>query len=238
MVADVPTGNDDGHSATTITAGQNRPLRSRVAMASPRIKRGDGTRFCFCNSRWVPFHSFDIILLYHGVGFWTLQRHFVQSSILFHFSHFLIGSFSFFPFHLMSSLGTSFFYHVPIHRISSISFNVISIITDIIGFIIMSTKPGDLIDLTIADRTSDIVLSLFLLCSLSGIIGAIFYETVWVAIPRIAYVIKAILAALTGVFVANVVSSAGHDITLTIILSFLGERRMDILLCFERLRYS
>jgi hypothetical protein len=117
---------------------------------------------------------------------------------------------------------------VPIHRISSISFNVISIITDIIGFIIMSTKPGDLIDLTIADRTSDIVLSLFLLCSLSGIIGAIFYETVWVAIPRIAYVIKAILAALTGVFVANVVSSAGHDITLTIILSFLGERRMDI----------
>jgi hypothetical protein len=94
-----------------------------------------------------------------------------------------------------------------------------------VGFIIMSTKPGNLIDLTIADRTADIVLSLFLLCSLSGIIGAIFYETVWVAIPRYAYMIKAILAALTGVFVANVVSAAGHDIALTIVISLLGEKK-------------
>lgn len=160
MFAEFQAGSEEGQSAaTTIPAAQNVPLRSR-AVASPRIKKGDGSRFFFCNS-----------------------------------------------------------------RVSSISFNVLSIITDIVGFIIMSTKPGNLIDLTIADRTADIVLSLFLLCSLSGIIGAIFYETVWVAIPRIAYVIKAILAALTGAFVANVVSAAGHDIALTIVISLLGEKK-------------
>jgi len=158
MVANVQDGDhEEGNSATTIRTGQHIPLRSR-ALASPRIKRHDGSRLFFCNS-----------------------------------------------------------------RVSSISFNVISIITDIIGFIIISTKPGNLIDLTISDRTVDIVLSLFLLCSLSGIIGAIFYETLWVAIPRFAYVLKAFLAGLAGVFVVNVVSSTGHDIAPTVIISLLGK---------------
>jgi len=100
---------------------------------------------------------------------------------------------------------------------------VLSILTDITGFIIVSTKPGNLIDLTISDRTADIVLSLFLLCSLAGIIGAIFYETVWVAIPRVAYIIKSVLAGLTGIFVANVVSYKGGNIALTVVLSVFGK---------------
>lgn len=107
-------------------------------------------------------------------------------------------------------------------RVSSISFNVICIITDIIGFIIMSTDHGKYINKVISDRTSDIVLSLFLLCSLSGIIGAIFYESAWLVIPRFAYILKAILAALTGLFVVNVVPPSGLEFYRTVILSIFA----------------
>jgi hypothetical protein len=46
---------------------------------------------------------------------------------------------------------------------------------------------------------------------------------VWVAIPRVAYIIKSVLAGLTGIFVANVVSYKGGNIALTVVLSVFGK---------------
>ena len=113
-------------------------------------------------------------------------------------------------------------------RISCISFNILCIISDIVAFIIVATKPGNIIDDTISDQTADIVLSIFFICSVFGIIGGIMYEPVWVSIPRFAYIIKAVLAGLAGIFIANVATAAVIPAAPSVIISFLGEERNAI----------
>lgn len=89
-------------------------------------------------------------------------------------------------------------------RLACIVFNCISIFTDLVGFIITATKPGNFIELTIPDRTSYALLSIFMCCSLSGLVGVALYESWMVAIPRFAYGMKALLAGLLGIFIVNV----------------------------------
>ena len=92
------------------------------------------------------------------------------------------------------------------------------------AFIIVATKPGNIVGQTISDLTADIILSLFLLCSVLGVIGGIKYESGLVAIPRFAYCLKAVLAGLTGIFVVNV--AAEIPTPPIVIISLLGETQL------------
>jgi hypothetical protein len=95
-----------------------------------------------------------------------------------------------------------------------------------LAFIIVATKPGNIVGQTISDLTADIILSLFLLCSVLGVIGGIKYESGLVAIPRFAYCLKAVLAGLTGIFVVNVATAAEIPTPPIVIISLLGETQL------------
>lgn len=92
------------------------------------------------------------------------------------------------------------------------------------AFVIVATKPGNIIDLTISDQTANILLSLFLLCSFMGVIGGLAYDSALVFVPRFAYGIKAALSGLAGIFVANVATAAEHPATPSVVVSFIGKR--------------
>ena len=108
-------------------------------------------------------------------------------------------------------------------RTSCISFNILSILSDIVAFIIVATKPGNIVDLTISDQTANILLSLFLLCSFMGVIGGLNYDSALVFVPRFAYGIKAALAGLAGIFIANVATATELSATPSVVVSFIGK---------------
>lgn len=91
------------------------------------------------------------------------------------------------------------------------------------AFIIVATKPGDIIDLTISDKTAIILLSLFLLCSIMGVVGGLSYDSALVFVPRFAYGIKAALSGLAGIFVANVATAAELSAFPSVVISFIGK---------------
>jgi len=56
-----------------------------------------------------------------------------------------------------------------------------------------------------------------------GVIGGLNYDSALVFVPRFAYGIKAALAGLAGIFVANVATATELSATPSVVVSFIGK---------------